>query len=196
MKNQRWPLILSKKKKLTSAPILPFPDFLELFILDADASSCGLGVMLAQAIGGKEQVVAFTSRTLTKAWRRYCATRGLALVWAIHHFHPYLYGKMFTVRTDHNSLKWLQNFRDPEGQLARWLEILAEYQFTVEHLPGSKHVNADVLSRIPCTQCGLQEKLEETPVEAVTMATEILPKNNSPESGSWAPAWSSEELRT
>ena len=153
--------------------------------------------MLAQTIGGKEQVVAFASRTLTKAERRYCATRRemLALVWAIRHFRPYLYGTMFTVRTDHNSLKWLQNFRDPEGQLARWLEVLAEYQFTVEHRPGSKHVNADALSRIPCKQCGLQEKLEETPVEAV-MVTEILPKNNSTENGSWAPTWSSEELRT
>ena len=114
---------------------------------------------------------------------------------AIRRFRPYLYGTMFTVRTDHNSLKWLQNFRDPEGQLARWLEVLAEYHFTVEHRPGSKHVNADALSRIPCKQCGLQEKLEETPVEAV-MATEILSKNNSPENGSWAPTWSSEELRT
>ena len=104
--------------------------------------------MLAQTIGGKEQVVAFASRTLTKAERRYCATRRemLALVWAIRHFRPYLYGKMFTVRTNHNSLKWLQSFRDPEGQLAQWLGILAEYQFTVEHHPGSKHVNADALS--------------------------------------------------
>ena len=186
------------KKKLTAAPILAFPDFMEPFILDADASSYGHGAVLAQTIGVKEQVVTFASRTLTKAERRYCATRHemLALVWAIHHFRPYLYGKMFTVRTNHNSLKWLQSFRDPEGQLARWLEILAEYQFTVEHRPGSKHVNADALSRIPCKQCGLQEKLEETPVEAVIMATEILPKNNSPEIWSWAPAWSSEELRT
>ena len=85
--------------------------------------------MLAQTIGGKEQVVAFASRTLTKAERRYCATRRemLALVWTIRHFRPYLYGKMFMVRTDYNSLEWLQSFRDPEGQLVRWLEILAEY---------------------------------------------------------------------
>ena len=53
------------KKKLTSAPILAFPDCTESFILDADASGCGLGAVLAQTIGGKEQVVAFTSRKLT-----------------------------------------------------------------------------------------------------------------------------------
>ena len=76
---------------------------------------------------------------------------------------------------------WLQSFRDPEGQLAQWLEILVEYQFTVQHCPSSKHVNADALLRIPCKQCALQEKLEGIPVEAVIMATEILPQNNSPE---------------
>ena len=138
-------------------------------------------IISRNCIGGKEQVVVFASRTLTKAEHRYCATRRkmLAWVWAIRYLRSHLYGRMFTVRTDHNSLKWLQNFRDLEGQLAQWLEVLAECQFTVEHRPGSKHVNADALSRIPCKQCGLQEKLEETPVEAV-MATEILPKNNSP----------------
>jgi len=94
-------------------------------------------------------VVAYVSRTLTKAERWYCVIpcEMLALVWAVRHFRPYLYWKPFTVHTDHNSLKWLQSFRDPEGQLARWLEVLAEYQFTVEHRAGSKHGNADSLSR-------------------------------------------------
>ena len=44
------------KKKLTSAPILAFPDFTEAFLLDADASSCGLGAVLAQSIGGKSKL--------------------------------------------------------------------------------------------------------------------------------------------
>ena len=93
------------------------------------------------------------------------------------------------VCTDHSSLKCLQSFKDPEGQLARWLEILGEYQFTVEHRPGNKHSNADALSRIPCKQCGWQE-LEEPPVQAVVMATEILPQNNSHEVWGWKPTWS------
>ena len=95
------------RKKLTSVPILSFPDFMEAFILDADASSCGFGAVLAQSTGGKEQVVAFASRTLTKAEHRYCATRHkmVALVWATRHFRPYLYGNLFMVCTDHSSLK-------------------------------------------------------------------------------------------
>ena len=41
---------------------------------------------------------------------------------------------------------WLQNFKSPEGQLARWLEKLQEFQFTIVHQPGRKHNNADALS--------------------------------------------------
>jgi hypothetical protein len=73
----------------------------------------------------------------------------LTLVWGIKHFRPYLhvYGQPFEPRTDHTSLKWLYSFREPEGQIARWLEVLAEYDFTITDRPGVKHTNADALSR-------------------------------------------------
>ncbi|KRY44988.1 Retrovirus-related Pol polyprotein from transposon [Trichinella britovi] len=71
----------------------------------------------------------------------------LALVWATRHFPPYLYGRKFTARTDHNALRWLRNFREPEGQVARWLERLAEYEFEVVHRAGQQHRNNDALSR-------------------------------------------------
>jgi hypothetical protein len=75
----------------------------------------------------------------------------------VKHFRPYLYGRAFTIRTDHASLQWLVNFEMAEGQLARWLEALAEYKYTIQHRPGVKHGNADGLSRQPCTQCGREE---------------------------------------
>jgi len=182
---------ITLKEKLTSAPILAFPDFTKQFILDTDASAYGVGAVLTQSVEGQDRVVAYASRTLTKAERRYCVTRRemLALVWAVRHFRPYLYGKPFTVRTDHNSLKWLQSFRDPEGQLARWLEVLAEYQFSVEHRAGSKHGNADSLSRSPCTQCGRQESEEEE-----VAATNLHAYNNH-QAGSWALLWPPDELQ-
>ena len=71
----------------------------------------------------------------------------LALVWAARHFRPYLYSRQFLARTDHNSLRWLHNFKEPEGQVAHWLEILSEFDYRVEHRPGVQHANADSLSR-------------------------------------------------
>jgi hypothetical protein len=65
--------------------------------------------------------------------------------WAVKHFHHYLYGVHFTVRTDHGALSWLTNFKNPEGQLARWLEVLGCYNFTIKHRAGIRHGNADGL---------------------------------------------------
>ena len=145
------------KRRLTSAPILVFPDFSKPFILDTDASATGLGAVLSQ-VGddGREHVVAFGSRALSKPERQYCVTRRelLAVVHFLQHFRPYLLGHQFQLRTDHGSLMWLRNFREPEGQMARWLERMQEYDFTVVHRPGRKHCNADALSRMPCRQCG------------------------------------------
>ena len=84
----------------------------------------------------------------------------LALVWGSRHFRPYLYGRKFLLRTDHNSLRWLHNFKEPEGQVARWLETMAEFQYEVIHRPGKQHCNADSLSCGQCRQCGLEVELE------------------------------------
>ena len=96
-------------------------------MVDTDASGEGLGAVLSQVVGGCEHILAYASRVLSNNERKYCATRRemLALVWAVHHFRPYLYGKEFQIRTDHNCLKWLLSFKEPEGQVARWLEALA-----------------------------------------------------------------------
>lgn len=53
------------------------------------------------------------------------------------------------MRTDHNSLIWLLNFKNIEGQLARWIEELSQYNIILQHRPGKNHVNADALPRIP-----------------------------------------------
>ena len=151
------------KKCLVSSPILTLPDFSLPFVLDTDASGDGLGAVLAQNVDGVERVVAYASRALSRTEKKYCATRRemLALVWAARHFRPYLYGRKFTLRTDHHCLQWLHNFKEPEGQVARWLEVLSEYDYTVIHRVGKQHTNADALSRGRCVQCGLEKKEEE-----------------------------------
>ena len=143
------------KSSLTSTPILCYPSTRQQFILDTDASGCGIGAVLAQFHEGREQVVAYFSRVLSKAERNYCVTRRelLAVIESVKHFHHYVYGVPFTVRTDHGALTWLLRFKNIEGQMARWLEILNAYDFKIIHRPGKQHKNADSLLRRPCEMC-------------------------------------------
>ncbi|KAJ8392853.1 hypothetical protein AAFF_G00070570 [Aldrovandia affinis] len=73
---------------------------------------------------------------------------------AIRHFKYYLCGLPFTARTDHSALQWLMSFKEPEGKVARWIEELQAYNFTVVYRAGACHTNADALSRLPCTVDG------------------------------------------
>ena len=149
---------------LSSPPILSYPDFTKPFILDTDASNDGIGGVLSQLDkDGREHVVAYGSRLLTKPERNYCVTRKelLAVVTFVTHFRTYLLGHTFTLRTDHGPLTWLYSMKEPEGQVARWLEKLQEYNFEIVHRKGLRHINADALSRLPCHQCGLNEEVQQ-----------------------------------
>ena len=77
----------------------------------------------------------------------------LDVVFFVKYFRRYLYGRTFLVRTDHGSLRWVLNFKNPEGQLARWIQVLSMYEMTIEHRPGAKHRNADSMSYHICKQC-------------------------------------------
>ena len=140
------------KKVLMEAPVLPFPDPSSPYLLDIDSSAGSLGSVLSQVKDSKKHVVAFYSSKLTKPERNYCITRRelLAVVKSVEHFHPYLYGAKFTVRTDHAALGWFKSLKAPEGQLARWLGRLEQFQYEVQHRPGRAHNNAYSLSRRPC----------------------------------------------
>ena len=151
------------RHSLMTAPILGYPDPTSPYFLDTDASAVGVGAVLSQIQEGKERVVAYYSKTLSPAERNYCVTRRelLAVIKAVKHFRPYLYGQKFTLRTDHASLRWLCRRREPSAQVARWLEILAEFQMTLEHRAGPKHGNADGLSRQTCLDCKQCQRVEE-----------------------------------
>ena len=114
-------------------------------------------------VGDEEKVIAYFAKALSKCQQKYCVTRKelLAVILAVKHFHTYLAGAEFTIRSDHSSLRWLTHFRDTEGQIARWLQFLGGYTFTIEYRPGKKHANADGLSRSrPCSNCPKCEKTE------------------------------------
>ena len=134
---------------LCEAPILSYPMDREGFILDCDASDIGIGGVLSQIQDGEEKPICYGSKKLDRQQQRYCITRKelLAAVTFIHQFRHYHLGQEFELRTDHNSLRWLFSFKDPQGQMARWLEVLAQYNFRITHRAGAKHGNADSLSR-------------------------------------------------
>ena len=139
------------KMRLVSPPVLSVPSTAGIFISDTDASDKAIGAELLQVQDDQERVIAYGSFALTPHRRRYCTTRKelLAVVRFTNQFRHYLLGRKFIVRTDHNSLVWLMNFKQIEGQLARWIEELGQLSMTIEHRPGKKHANADALSRIP-----------------------------------------------
>jgi len=114
-----------------------------------------VGAILSTTVDGVERPIAFFSRVMNAAQRNYCPTRRelLAVIAGLQHFRHYLVGATVISRTDQYSLKWLRTFKRPEGILARWIETLAEFDYTVEHRPGRLHSNADGLSRPFCKQC-------------------------------------------
>ena len=117
--------------------------------MDADTSDHSLGAVLSQVQNGTERVIAYAICSLDRREVNYCITRKelLAIVYAVKYIRQYLLGRSFNIRTYHATLTWLRRTPDPDGQQARWLEILEKYDFQMEHQPGVTHGNADALSR-------------------------------------------------
>lgn len=144
------------KELLVNAPILQYPDPDKPYILTTDASEFALGAVLSQGPIGHDKPVAYASRTLNDAETRYSVTEKelLAIVWAVKHFRPYLYGKKFTIVTDHKPLAWLNSLKDTNSRLTRWRLRLSEYDFEIVHKRGSLNSNADALSRVRINAIG------------------------------------------
>lgn len=137
------------KNSLVTAPILTCPNFEHSFILQTDASSFGIGAVLTQYYDGREHVICYVSRTLSRTERVYSATERelLALIWSAERLRCYLEGAKFQVITDHYSLKWLDNLKNPQGRLGRWTLRLQQFDFEVIHRKGREHIVPDALSR-------------------------------------------------
>ena len=139
------------KASLMSHPVLLFPDFSLPFYIQSDASDKGFGAVLGQMRNGSEVVVAYASKAIApnEATWSTIEKEAYAIVWSVKYFRHYLYGRTFTIFTDHNPLKWLFTLKTPQGRLARWTETLKAYDFKIEYRPGRSNANADALSPMP-----------------------------------------------
>ena len=149
---------------MTTAPVLVNPDFEKQFTIQTDASNTGLAAVLFQEIDGVEHPIAFDSKTRTSAQRNYTVTEQecLAVLFGIEKFRQFVEGTKFRVITDHHSLLWLRDLRNPTGRLCRWSIALSQYDFVIEHRKGSLNVVADALSRIQTSVVEIKDPVKDT----------------------------------
>ncbi|KZS03442.1 Uncharacterized protein APZ42_033822, partial [Daphnia magna] len=126
--------------------------------------------------GGVEVVIAYTSKHLNDREAKWSTTEkeAYAIVHAIEVFRTYLYGRRFTVFTDHRPLEWLMSKTEPAGRLARWALKIQEYDIVIGYRPGKSHQNADSLSRIPIVPIATVATRARTKGEIKTVDKELV----------------------
>lgn len=151
------------KEVLTEEPLLQHPDFSKPFVVTSDASNIAIGAVLSQGKIGSDLPISYASRTLNKAEKNYNTTEKelLAIVWATKQFRPYLYGRRFTIVTDHRPLSWLFGVKDPGSRLVRWRLQLEEFDYEVIYKPGTQNTNSDALSRIGVTTISQESEVSK-----------------------------------
>jgi hypothetical protein len=139
------------KDAISSDSVLAYPSMLpeHEFRLHTDANDIGICAVLAQDLGEGERPISFASRQLNAAEKKLSVTEKelLAVIFVTKQFRCYLYGRKFTLITDHKPLGWLLKLKEPSAKLTSWALRLSEFQYRVEHRPGKQHVVPDALSR-------------------------------------------------
>lgn len=146
----------SSKGLLTSESILTHFDPRLPIYVTCDSSSYGVGAVLSQKIGTDFQPVLFASSTLSASEQHYSnlEREALAIIVALKRFHKYIYGRKFTLQTDHRPLQFIfdRNKGIPvtaASRITRWALALAAYDYEIEYKQGKMVANADGLSRLP-----------------------------------------------
>ena len=130
---------------INTESVLHSPDFNQLFTVQTDASSVGIGAVLLQEVDGELKPVVFLSRKLLDRETRYSTVEKecLAMKWAINSLRYYLLGRQFILETDPCALQWLNKMQDANMRIAGWYLALQPYNFTVKYRPGKSNLVAD-----------------------------------------------------
>ena len=168
------------KSILTNDQVLVHYDPKKPIILACDASPYGVGAVLPYIVDGVERPVAYASRTLTGAEKNYSQVERevLSIIFGVTKFNKFLYGRKFTLFTDHEALTVI--FEPKKGipslaaaRFLRWALILMSHHYYIKYRKSADHANADVLSRFPV---GDEQNLaSELPINYFTY-TDDLPK--------------------
>ena len=142
------------KEAITQTPVLTFFDPKKPIKLNADSSSYGLGAVLLQQEEEGWRPVAFASRSLNDAEKKYAQMEkeALALTWAADRFQQYLTGLQFAMETDHRPLVSLLGTKALDEfpiRVQRFRLRLLRYTYTISHVPGKQMYISDALSRAP-----------------------------------------------
>ena len=172
------------KAQLTSPCLLAHFDPGEKLILSCDASPYGIGAVLShQFEDGVEKPIAYASRSLAPAEKKYAhiEKEGLAVIYGVKRFHQYLWGRPFTVYSDHKPLQYLFSESRPvpvmaSGRIMRWALTLSAYEYRIVYRSAGKQGNADGLSRLP-----VEEAPEVVPLPGdLVLMMEALADTDSP----------------
>ena len=177
------------KGALLKAPILGHPRFNQIekepFILDTDwckdtntISGCLLQRQLNEDGKPCEVTIGYAAKKLSKSQANYSSGKGelCAIVEMMKHFRYHLQLGKFILRTDSSAARALKDSNDPTGMLSRWRQRLAAFNFDAFHRAGSKHGNADGLSRIDFLTYNSEE--DDDPFDEKTDRQYIFSMNN------------------
>ena len=148
-KNTQHAAFRELKKRLTSTPVLLFPDFDLGFTIQTDSSGYAIGGVLLQDQGNGLQPIAYESRKMIPAETRYPVHEQelLAILFCCKKWRHYILNNRTNITTDHAPLKHLQTQPHLSARQARWLDFLAQYDLNIVPQPGKLNTVADALSR-------------------------------------------------
>ncbi|XP_075650145.1 uncharacterized protein LOC142620705 [Castanea sativa] len=158
------------KEAVSQPPMLALPDFSQPFLVECDASGFGIGAVLMQ----QGRPIAFHSKAL-KGKSIHLSTYEkelLALVTAVKKWRPYLLGKPFVIKTDHQILKYLLEQRIGTPMQQRWITKLLGYSFLISYKQGKDNVVADALSR-KCEKEVLDEQCADSSVSLFCIDSQV-----------------------
>ncbi|KAK3743868.1 hypothetical protein QZH41_016473 [Actinostola sp. cb2023] len=175
-KDQEQASFDKSKQLILSADVLVHYCTERELILQCDASPYGVGAVLSHRMpDGTDKPISFASRTLNPAERNYAQLdkEGLSVMFGIKKFHKYLYGRPFTIYTDHKPLVSLFNEKKQvpttaSPRIQRWSVTLRGYEYSIKFRAGSENGNADAFSRLP-----LPVTEEMQPTDRVLMVQEL-----------------------